>query len=498
MSFLSRKDGLKKRGNVNVPSYDPYNRYKNTGDGIFGFRKDNHVIMPGVTSYEEMRLRGVKDYVEKETGKPCTLSTELINDVYSVYVNDEVKRRPETEDNGIRHKVLDKVYDSLTKVVTVDSPLYTQILTRELALVLQIVDDEVKEEQQKQQDDGGGNGGEGNEPQGLESGTGNGDEDSKGEGKLDGEGDEDGKSDPSTGAGKDSGSNNRKSAPKPNQKSASDIVDDALKRAESKIENAKNKTDDKIKELEDQLGKEAMKDLMNENPEFLEKIDQLKDNLKKVSINKDSIRKVMEKILNESMNYFSSKFKRVEESLFDCEECEDLFGLEFLHPIFRNAEILNVGNETRLYKGKIDLYLDCSGSMGSNEIFEGTSIRMIDLAKGIAMVLFRMGMIENLYFFDGSLYQINKINEITILSFSKSGGTNFNKVVNKIKENGNNSVIITDGHDSCALYSKQAFWIGIGGTTFNGNRDDAFKTYRSNRQCVAYDSSTSMFNYCKK
>ena len=477
MSLFSRKDG-QKDGGFTAPTFDPYERYKNTGSGIFGFRKDNHVVLPGVTMHEEFKLKKVKDYVQKQTGKPCTLSQELINDVYSIYVNNDIKRRPANEDNTIRHKVLDKVYDSLTKIVTVDSPLFTQILTRELAMALQIVDDEVKEKQQEQKGEGDGDGD--GESQGLETPTGG---DGEGEG-------EDNDGDSGKGASKDSGSSNRKSI--------EDIVDKALDNAKNNIDKAKAKADEKIKDLEDQLGKEAMKDLMNADPEFLEKMDELKDRLKAVSINKESVKKVMEKILNESQNYFSTKFKRVEESLFDCEECEDLFGLEFLHPVFKNAEIMSVGNETRIYKGKMDLYLDCSGSMDSQENFEGTNIRMIDLAKGIAMVLFRMGMIENLYFFDGGLYEIKNVNEITILSFSKSGGTNFNNVVNKIKENGNNSVIITDGFDGCQEYSKQAFWIGIGGTTFDSYGDSAFNTYRSNRQCVAYDSSSSKFNYCNQ
>lgn len=480
MSFLSRKGGSGK-GGVKAPSYDPYGRFKNTGDGLFGFRKDKHVVMPGVTRYEERRLEKVKDYVEKETGKPCTLSQELINDVYSVYVNQDVKKRPITDNNGIRHKVIDKVYDSLTKVVTVDSPLYTNILTRELALVLQKVDDDVKEEQQKQQGQNGDGNGDGEDPQGLESSLGQGDGDGSDEGEdVDGQ-------DGGKGAGKDSGSSNRDSA-------TEDIIDKALENAKKDIEDAKSKADDKIQELENQLGKEALQDLMNNEPEFLEEIEVLKDKLRAVTINKESVKKVMEKILNESMNYFSSKFKRVEESLFDCEECEDLFGLEFLHPIFKNAEIMNIGNETRIYKGKIDLYLDCSGSMSSYETFEGVQIRMSDLVKGIAMVLFRMNLIENLYFFDGQIYEIKNINELKILSFSKSGGTNFNRVVQKIRENGNNSVVITDGYDSCYEYSKQAFWVGVGGTRFE-SYNDQFATYRKANQCVSYNSETGTFEY---
>jgi hypothetical protein len=489
MSLLKRKKDAMSRG-VKAPAYDPYGRFSNSQAGPLGFRKDKHVVLPGVTFYEKLKLKKVKDYVEKSTSKPCTLSDELINDVYSIYANDDIKRRPSDASNSIRHKVLDKVYDSLTKIVTVNSPLYTQILTRELALALQIVDDEVKEEQKKQNQSGQGDGD--GESEGLESslpseGDGEG-EGSKSEGEGEGEKDNKTPDTAGTNAGKASGTSNRSSI--------EDIVDKALSKAEKNIEKAKNNADTKIKDLESQIGKEAMKDLMNTEPEFLEKIEELKSRLSNVSINKDSIRKILEKILNESMNYFSTKFKRVEESLFDCEECEDLFGLEFLHPVFKNAEIMSVGNETRLYKGKIDLFLDCSSSMNSSENFEGSDIRMIDLAKGIAMVLYRMGMIENLYFFDGGLYKIDNVNEITILSFSKSGGTNFNNVIDKIKENGNNSVIVTDGYDSCAHYDKKAFWVGIGGTKFD--RNDAFSSYRSNGQCVAYESSTNRFNYCKQ
>lgn len=485
MSIFGRKKGSKKKAFIEAPSHDPYGRYSNTGNGLFGFRKDRHVIMPGVTTYEERRLEKVKDYVAKETGQECTLPQELINDVYSMYVNTDIKRRPKDKSNEVRHQVLDKVYNSLTKVVTNDSPLYTQILTRELALVLQKIDEEIKEEQEKQ----------GQQPTGL----GDPDEDEDGEGEGEGEGKGNGNDQGGSEAGKEDGSGTRDSH-------NNDIVDNALNSADKQIQKAMDKADDKIKDMEDQLGKEAMKDLADSEPEFLEKIDSLKNALSRVSINKESIGKVLEKILNESQNYFSTKYKTLEESLFDCEQCDDLFGLEYLHPVFKNAGLMNIGNETRLYKGKIDLYLDCSGSMNSTENFEGTRIRMIDLVKGIAMVLFRMGMIENLYFFDGSLYKIDNLNELSILSFSRSGGTDFEKVIAKIKKNGNNAVVITDGEDRCATYDNRTFWVGVGGTQFPGgyygydndnSKDNAFNEYKANGQCVTYNSSSSRFDYVR-
>ena len=68
-----------------------------------------------------------------------------------------------------------------------------------------------------------------------------------------------------------------------------------------------------------------------------------------------------------------------------------------------------------------------------------------------------------------------------------------------IQSEGNNSVVLTDGFDACQIYDKQAFWIGVGGTTFEGyGRDEsnAFNQFRKSRQCVAYNPQTSKFDYC--
>lgn len=488
MSLFNRREGSNTGWGFKAPSYDPYGQYRNSTPGIFGFRKDKHVVMPGVTAYESMRLNRIKQYVEEKTNQPCTLSQELINDVYSIYVNGEVKRRPNDGSNSIRHKVLDRVYDYLTKVVTVDSPLFTNILTRELALVLQKIDDEVRKKQGQQ----------GKPGDGLESG-----QDKQGQ-EQEGEGDGQEGKDGSDGGGQSDAESN--GAGKGNSSSSvrrdddlEKMIDKVFDNNAKEIEDAKNEADKKIKELESQLSKDDLKTLSNGNPEFLDEVDKLREIIKDLNFNKNSIRSVLNKILNESQNYFSTKHTVVEEDIFECEECEDLFGLEFLNPIFKNAEILNMGNNSRVYKGKFDLYVDCSGSMSDKETFENKKIRMMNLAKGIASTLNKMGLIENLYFFESQLYKVDNVNDITILGFSKSGGTNFNLVMEKIQEEGNNSVILTDGFDGCNIYDKKAFWIGVGGTEFEGYGSDesnAFNMFRKNRQCVSYNPHTSKFDYC--
>lgn len=484
MSLFSKKGGS---GKFVSPTFDPYNQWKGNNTGFLGIKKDKHVILPGVTSNEEFRLSKIRKYVAEKTEEDCTLPQHMINDVYSMYVNEDIKRKAVDKTNVVKQKVIDKVYNSLTKVVTQNSPLFTQVLTRELALYMQKIEKQIKEEEEKNGGKSSGSPFDG--PEGDEDGQG------KGQGQGDGDGEE-----------KDGDSEGKGKAPTKDSKSGEhgDLekkMDDLLnkKSNEQELEKAMKNAEETMKDLEDKLGKEALADLAENDADFLDNINNIKGALKNVSINKESIKQVLVKILNKSQNYFSQNFHTVEEGLFEAEDFDDLFGLEFLHPIFRASELDSAGNATRIYTGKIDLYLDCSGSMGSYENFGGTNIRMIDLVKGIAMVLFRMGMIDKLYFFDGSIYEIETINEFTILGFNKSGGTNFDNVITQCQKNGRNSVIITDGEDSCSKYTKNAFFVGVGGTKFGGYRGEgSFKDFKKARQCVTYDSDKNKFDYVKQ
>lgn len=468
-----------------APTDDLYGVWgKNSGGGMFDkIIIDKQVILPGVTHREERRLESIRDYVQQQTGEECTLPQHIINDVYSMYVNEDFKRRDTNSGNAVKQKIIDRVYNSLTKEVTKNSALFSQLVTKELAIYMQKVEQQIREEmEQNQPGDGDGDGDEGgtgfDTP--IPSAGGQGDEDGDGE---DGEGLASGKAPGDGTEGEGTGDLT------PEDQSKMDSIDDILDKNEKNLDKAMQKAADKMSDLEEKLGKEVLEDLSKSEPDFMEKMDGIKEELSRISISKESIKEVLSKILNKSENYFSKKFHTVEESIFDSEDFDDMFGLEFLNPIFKNAEILNIGNETRKYEGKIDLYLDCSGSMSSRETFEGVTLRMSDLVKGIAMVLFRMGMIDKLYFFDNSIYEIKRINEFTILGFNRSGGTNFNRVVDQCITNGRNSVVITDGEDSCERYIDNVFWVGVGGTQFTGwGGAGAFEEYRKKKQCVTYQS----------
>lgn len=445
MDFLKRQN---KAGGYKAPKL--FNPYEDDDNLVKKVRKE--VILPGVTFFEERRLEKIHDYIKEVTQKESTVPQHMLNDIYSMYVNETIQKAPRNKYNAVKHKVIDSAYNSLTKFIAKDSVLFSSIVAKELGLYFQQIEDMIQEEQQNQ------NGGQGP---------------GEGEGGLDSEMDED------TAEGQ----------------AMSNKLDKILQQSQKKLEQALKKAEGDMKEIEGAFGKEASKELSDGNINFLDDYKRLKSLIKQVSFNKESIKTVLMKILNKSQNYFSKNAITVEESLFEAEEIEELFGLEYLHPIFRQTGLMDIGNEGKIYTGKIDLYLDCSGSMSSSAQFEGKSIDMLTLVKGIAMVLYRMNMIDKLYFFDTAIYEIPVVNEMTILSFSRSGGTDFDMVAQKCIENKRNSVIITDGEDRCSIYTKNAFFIGIGGTQFKYN--DAFKTYRAMGQAVTYNSKTSNFDYCR-
>ena len=490
MSFL--KKGNKKKAGSLAPLKKFYDPYEESDGFLKKVRKE--VILPGVTKYEEMKLARIHDYIKEKTGKESTLPQHMLNDVYSMYVNRDIKKKPVNKYNAIKQKVIDSTYNSLTKMVAKDSVLFSQIVTREISLYMQQVQDLIEEE--TKDEDGNKSGISGLDQEGEDDGDGSGSGQGQGQGNGEGDGDggdgdSSGTGNPAGGTGAGKGPSSGGSAPKGFEKK----VDDIIKQSQNKLDQAMKNAEKEIKEIEDLLGKEAAKELSDTDANFLEDFNRLKALLKKVTFNKDNIKTVLMKILNKSQNYFSKNAITVEESIFDADELDELFGLEYLHPIFRNAGIMDIGNEGKLYTGKIDLYLDCSGSMSSTSNFGGVNIKMSELVKGIAIILYRMNMIDRLYFFDTRIYEIKNINEFTILSFDRSGGTDFNLVVDQSLSNKRNSVVITDGEDGVSKYAKNVFWIGIGGTKFS--RNDEFKTYRAIRQCVTYNPSTTNFDYCK-
>lgn len=417
-------------GSWKAPAQDLFGVWDDESEDIFKVEKKN-IILPGVTYREGQMLKHIEQYV-KEKKKldwdQFKVPQHLIEDVYSMYVNKNFSRKPPEEKNRVRQSIIDKAYDSLTKSLTQNSSLYSTIITKEIALWMQEVMEKIEEDMKDK--------------------------------------------DPS---------NDPDKIPNP-QQADDDTVEKVLNDMSKKLDKALKDGAKKMDELEKSFGKDALKELEGDNVRDIERLDDLIKASKKSLIVKDQIHRVLKKILNRSENYFSKKAVIIEESLFECEQCEDLAGLEFLSPIFKKAGLLDIVNQTRKPIGKMDLYLDCSGSMDwTSDIFEGGyELKLMDLVKCIAVILFRMGFVEKLYFFHNTLIEIEKINELNIFTFRESGGTNFDNVVEQIIKNDRNSVVITDGEDSVTKYTDKAFFVGVGGTEF----PRGFENYKNAGQCV--------------
>src|SRR6478736_6231076 len=109
MDFFKRN--RKEGGARKAPSF--FNPYEDEDALVKKVRKE--VILPGVTFFEERRLEKIHNYIKEVTQKESTVPQHMLNDIYSMYVNEDIKKAPRSKYNAVKHKVIDSAYNSLTK-----------------------------------------------------------------------------------------------------------------------------------------------------------------------------------------------------------------------------------------------------------------------------------------------------------------------------------------------------------------------------------------------
>ena len=353
-----------------------------------------------------------------------------IHDLQSMYTNpasDLSFQKNMNSGKKTKFKILQGVYDSLYKGFTENNPVYSNIMTMEIAKYLQWnVFSKLTEEQKKEMEDSQDeNGGE------------------------------------------------------PSQETQ-DKVEQLMKQSQSQLEKAMEEANETIKDMKDLGfgGQEAGDGTSDQNN--LD-INQIKNILSRVkSGSNDRLKKLFKVLLDNSKNYFTSKKKYYDESIFDAEELDEMEGLEYLNPSFKNAHLMDIVAKTSKSVGKVDLYIDCSGSMGSSLVE----------AKVIALKLLNMNYVHEVYYFDNCVYK-PKQDFGSILKFDKHGGTNFDAVVDSINENNRNAVVLTDGCARTYQYTEKAFWVGIDGASFSSpfSGNDSSKKYLTNKQCIKFENS---------
>jgi predicted metal-dependent peptidase len=195
--------------------------------------------------------------------------------------------------------------------------------------------------------------------------------------------------------------------------------------------------------------------------------------------------------MDKSTNYFSAKKEVIYDDLFNSDNIAGLEDYIMLHPKLRKifAEDLQVKDTKSI--GKIDIYIDVSGSMSSycgavNS--KGDSISKIDFCKAFTAKLKSMDMLNEIFLFDNKVKECR--NDIVSISMiSCGGGTTIDKAVEKIEKEGRNALVITDAEDHCSIYSDKAFFIGVQGANFNYFNNEIIKEYSNRGQVVVFDGT---------
>jgi hypothetical protein len=287
-----------------------------------------------------------------------------------------------------------------------------------------------------------------------------------------------------------------------------DAIDDALndmmdsKQGKNMLDDAMQQAQDLCKEIDNVMDEDVQEQLYENtnsigedntagkiSPDYLKEV---AARLENISLSMGSLKEKIKKLLDKSVSYFSAKKETTYEDLFNSDNMAGLEDFELLHPKLRKifAEDLQVKSTKNV--GKIDIYIDISGSMDSGcgiTNSKGNYISKLDFCKAFAAKLKSMDILNDVYLFNNRVKK-GKNDVISISMIGCSGGTTINEAIRSIEKNSVNALIITDAEDSCSVYSDKAFFIGVKGANFGHFSDNTIKEYSTRDQVVVFDGNS--------
>lgn len=274
-----------------------------------------------------------------------------------------------------------------------------------------------------------------------------------------------------------------------NDRASKSMFDKAVQDATDTCKDMDKSIDKDIQEkMFEDVNKNGGKQAGNLSPDYIRKVVQ---ELSKLNMSMGSLKDKIKKLMDKSASYFSSKKEPVFEDLFNSDNLAGLNDYIELHPKLRRifAEDILVKDEKSI--GKIDIYIDISGSMSDTcgvKDVNGRHITKLDFCKAFTVKLGEMGILNEVYLFNNSVTKF-KNDPISLAMLDTSGGTSIGRAVNNIERNGVNALVITDAEDHCNEYSDKAFFIGVNGSRFSHFRKEIIQQYSENNQVVVFDGS---------
>jgi len=374
------------------------------------------------------------------------LPREIFADIYNQYYSNikNLKYEDRNESNKNRFRMVDKANDPVTKIITsgsnIKSLVFTKSMIEYLLAMLVKMEDEDPEEFQKFMNNLKGNG------QGEQKAQGNSDQQGEGESEEEGNPDE-----PSS--SKDAGQKSGKGDT--DKGDYSEQLEKILKRfteePDNKTQQFFDKQMDRAKEtvdaLEKGLSEEDLKkmwsDLTKGNLTDVDKVTtrlnpesakNLRDELAKIRMNMSGLKSTIKNLLDKSIAFFSAKEKVTFDQFLDNPMIDEIQEYMYLHPKLRNVCVDDLLVKEIERKGKIDVYVDVSGSMGSSAEIKGLSrnerISRLTFAKSLVLKLKEMDMLNDVYSFQNRVSKEgNTVSDIVFID--GNGGTCLNNVVKK-------------------------------------------------------------------
>jgi uncharacterized protein with von Willebrand factor type A (vWA) domain len=225
------------------------------------------------------------------------------------------------------------------------------------------------------------------------------------------------------------------------------------------------------------------------SPDYIRQVAQ---RLSRISLSMGSLKEKIKKLLDKSVSYFSARQEVEYEDLLNSDNIAGLEEYVLLHPKLRKIFVEDVQVKNTKSVGKIDLYIDISGSMSSGcgvEDTDGNYISRIDFCKSFAAKLIELDMLNNIYLFDNKVKKY-KTDLISVSMIDCGGGTTINAAVRSIETNGVNALILTDAEDGCNIYSEKAFFIGLKGANFSHFNTETIAQYSNRDQVVIFNGKT--------
>lgn len=283
-------------------------------------------------------------------------------------------------------------------------------------------------------------------------------------------------------------------------KAMKDMMDS--KQGKSMMENAMQEAQDLCKQMDNVMDEEVQEQLFEGadktgdestagklSPNFIK---DLTTKLENISLSMGSLKEKIKKLLDKSVSYFSANQETTYEDLFNSDNIAGLEDYELLHPKLRKifAEDLQVKDTKKV--GKIDIYIDVSGSMDGScgvQNSKGHNINKLDFCKAFTAKLKSMDMLNDVYIFNNQVKKA-KNDIISISMINTSGGTTIDNAIQSIEKNGVNALIITDAEDNCKLYSDKAFFIGVEGSSFGHFQEEVIKQYSEKNQVIIFNGDS--------